>query len=188
MRSWNHFNLRCSWSIGCDSYVTKLLPNDLQLQRGIRMQNIWLWIIHSNQLHSMDDHLPKRMGYCRTICHNMCNWNIPDGSAYQWHSSNLPIAKINEIYKFSNFLQSSIFYEYFYLNFSIAFIAWWSQKLLETVFAIQIALLFNKTNILKWSSTGAIYANKMFWTPDATQSSNEWPSLDEQNRKKQWVY
>lgn len=83
--------LRYSWNIGYDSYVIEPRPNDLQLQLGIRKQNTWLWIVHSNQLHSMLDHLPRRMDCCRIACHNRHKWNILDGSVCQLHSNNHPI-------------------------------------------------------------------------------------------------
>lgn len=64
-----------------------------------------------------------------------------------------------------------------YLNFAIAFVACWSQEFFETIFAIEIAFLFNKTNILQWTSTAAIYTDKMIGTPNFTQGSDEWSSV-----------
>lgn len=118
----------------------------------------------------------------RIICHNKRKRNIPDGNVCRLHSNNHPENSNKKFNRFSRiFKRTTWIFTYFwinYLDFSMAFVTWRSQKLLETEFTIQIAFFFNETDILKWSSATAIHANKVIWTPDATQCGNKWSSLE----------
>jgi hypothetical protein len=64
-----------------------------------------------------------------------------------------------------------------YLNFSVAFAAWWRQELLETVLAIQIAFLLNEADVHKFTSAVGIHAQEVSWAPSFSECSNEWSSV-----------
>lgn len=64
-----------------------------------------------------------------------------------------------------------------HFDFSTAFVAWWSQKLFETILAVEIAFLFNESNVLKWTTAISIDAYKVIWTPDTSQCCYKWSSV-----------
>lgn len=68
-----------------------------------------------------------------------------------------------------------------YFDFSSAFVAWRSQKLFETIFAVEIAFLFNESNVLKWTTAISIDAYKVIWTPDTSQCRYKWSSVSFEN-------
>lgn len=59
------------------------------------------------------------------------------------------------------------------LDFRTAFAASRSQIFLEAIFAVQVTLFFNETNVLQWTTAIGVDANEMIRAPNATQSSNE---------------
>lgn len=63
-----------------------------------------------------------------------------------------------------------------YLNFAMAFVASWSQKLFEAVLAVKIALFFDEADVLQWTTTAAVHTDEVIWTPDFSKSSDEWAS------------
>lgn len=65
-----------------------------------------------------------------------------------------------------------------HLDFSIAFTAWWSQKLLEAIFTVQIAFLFDESNIDQFTLALWVDAEEVSWTPCFTQCSDEWSSAE----------
>lgn len=71
-----------------------------------------------------------------------------------------------------------------YLNFGAAFVARRCQEFLKAIFAVQIALLFDKSDILKWTTASTIDAYEMVWTPDASQCRYEWTSVPLQRMKR----
>lgn len=64
-----------------------------------------------------------------------------------------------------------------YLDFTTALAARGSQVLLETVFTVQITLLFDKANVLQWTTAIGIDTVEVFGTPDLAQSSDEGTSV-----------
>jgi hypothetical protein len=65
----------------------------------------------------------------------------------------------------------------FYLYFSVAFTAWWRQKLLEAVFAVQVTFLLNKTDVDEFTLAAGIHTEEVIGAPGTSQSSNEWASV-----------
>lgn len=59
------------------------------------------------------------------------------------------------------------------LNSAIAFRAQWGQELFEAVFAVQITLLLNESNISQWALAVCVVTDEMIRTPDASQRSDE---------------
>lgn len=70
-----------------------------------------------------------------------------------------------------------------YLDFTTAFVTWWSQEFLETIFAIEIAFLFNESNVLQRASAVSIDAYEMIGAPDASQCRYKWSSVSLSNWK-----
>lgn len=65
----------------------------------------------------------------------------------------------------------------FYLNFSGALGTCWSQEFFKTEFTVEIAFLFNETDVLKWTSATTVDTNKMLWAPNASQRRDKWSSV-----------
>lgn len=62
---------------------------------------------------------------------------------------------------------------YAYLDLSVALGAGRSDKLLEAVLAVQVALLLDETNVGQLATTISVHAHKVVRAPDAAQSSDE---------------
>lgn len=62
------------------------------------------------------------------------------------------------------------------LDFSVAFTAWRSQKLLKAIFTVQIAFLLDESNVDQFALALWVDAEKVSWTPCFTQCSDEWSS------------
>lgn len=60
-----------------------------------------------------------------------------------------------------------------YLNFSVAFVAWWRQELFKAVFAIQVTLLFNEADVNEFTFAAWIHTDEVVRAPDLSQSRNE---------------
>lgn len=69
---------------------------------------------------------------------------------------------------FSNCVQAVAF------DLVVASVARWGDETFEAVFAIELALLFYKADILKRSTTLGVYADEMIGAPNLSQSGDEW--------------
>lgn len=56
----------------------------------------------------------------------------------------------------------------------VASVARWGDETFEAVFAIELPLFFYKADILKRSTTLAVYADEMIGAPNLSQSGDEW--------------
>lgn len=65
-----------------------------------------------------------------------------------------------------------------HLNLGVALVAWWRQVLLETVLAIQIALLLDKSDVLQWTTAFLTDAHKVVGAPDFTKRRYERSSVN----------
>lgn len=59
----------------------------------------------------------------------------------------------------------------------------WSEIFLKTVFAVETRGFFDKTNILKRSSTVLVHANEMIRAPDFSKGCNEWAPANPKKKK-----
>ena len=58
-------------------------------------------------------------------------------------------------------------------DLDMAFVATWSDETFEAIFAIELALLFYETDVLKRSTTLGVHADEMIRAPDLSQSGDE---------------
>jgi len=65
-----------------------------------------------------------------------------------------------------------------HLDLAGALAARGSQVLLETVLAVQIALLLNESNVLQGTTAVAIHADEVIRAPDAAQRRDEGSSAE----------
>lgn len=63
-----------------------------------------------------------------------------------------------------------------HLNFSIAFAARWRQELLETIFAVKVALLLDEADVDELTLAAGIHAQEVSWAPGLAQSGDKWSS------------
>lgn len=66
-----------------------------------------------------------------------------------------------------------------HLNLAVALGAGRSDKLLEAVLAVQVALLLDESNVGQLATTISVHADKVVRAPDTAQSSDEWTPREE---------
>jgi hypothetical protein len=125
----------------------------------------------TNRLRSKGGHPQDKSDYCRKVIRSKYTRSTLDGIAYQWHSNN-PILKKKFNQKFHPRHFSKKKKTYAFNAFRTAG-AVRSQVSFETSLAVELLLLFNKSNIVQFTFAIRHGATEMVRTPRLPQSRHE---------------
>lgn len=115
------------------------------------------WIIRINLLHSRAILLRGRTGCYQRVCRNRNIWSIQGGNAFQLRLDNPKIDRKRLINISLSISLVQVFFfndisilrnETYAFDFVVAFVAAWRDETFETIFAVELSLLFYESDIL----------------------------------------